>query len=50
MFIDDVSNVSINNNVFYSADQFLVYVEDIISDYSFTNNLLVGARKRHEVD
>jgi len=38
--------VNIDNNVYFWARKFLVYVEEIISDYNFTNNLLIGARKR----
>ena len=45
-FIKQVSNVSINNNVFFLARKYLVYVEEIISQYNFTNNLLIGARRR----
>lgn len=50
MFIDDVENLEINNNVFFWARKFLVYVEEVFDKYTFTNNLLVGARKRDEVD
>lgn len=50
MYIDDSMNISVNNNVMFWARKFIVYVEDIISDYNFTNNLMIGARKRDEVD
>lgn len=45
-FIKKVSNVSINNNLFFYARKFLVYVEEVLGEYNFTNNLLIGARKR----
>ena len=44
--MEESSNIMMNNNVFYWARKFLVYAEDIISDYNFTDNLLIGARKR----
>ncbi len=45
-----ISNVHFNNNVFFWARKFLVYVEEVNGKYNFTNNLLVGARKRDEVN
>ena len=48
-YIKQSENIKINNNVFYWARKFLVYAEDIISKYEFTNNLMIGARKREEV-
>jgi hypothetical protein len=50
MFIGNVANLEINNNVFFWAKKFLVYVEETLHDYKFTNNLLVGALKRPEYD
>ena len=49
MFIDDIANVSITNNIFHDGRKFTVYVEDILSDYTFENNVLIGTRKRDEV-
>ena len=45
-----MANVSIHNNVLFWARKFIVYVEDILSNYNFTNNFMVGARKRDEVN
>ena len=50
MFMDKFTNVTITDNVFFWARKFLVYVEEAISDYTFEENLLIGARKRDEVD
>ena len=50
MFMDKFTNVTITNNVFFWARKFLVYVEEAISDYKFEENLLIGARKRDELD
>ena len=45
IFIDDISNATINNNVLFWARKFIVYVEDTISNYTFSNNFMVGARE-----
>lgn len=50
MFMDDNTNITMTNNVIFSARKFLVYVEDVFSHYTFTKNLLIGARKRDQVD
>lgn len=50
MFMDKFTNVTITDNVFFWARKFLVYVEQAFSDYTFEDNLLIGARKRDEVD
>jgi hypothetical protein len=44
-WIADSKNITFNNNVFFWARKFLVYVEKV-DKYNFTNNLLIGARKR----
>ncbi len=48
-YIDFSSNVTFNNNVFFYARKFLVLVY-VVNNYVFTNNLLIGARKRDEID
>ena len=50
MNIENVADLEIHNNVFFWAKKFLVYAGVILHDYSFTNNLLIGALKRPEFD
>jgi len=38
----DSVNVTVNNNVFFQAQQFIVSASGM-QDYTFTNNLLIGA-------
>lgn len=45
MWITKATNLKVDNNVFYEAKKFLVYVE-FVDNYTFTNNLLVGAKRR----
>lgn len=40
-----VSNVKFDNNVLYGARKFVTYVQ-FTKNYTFTNNLLIAARKR----
>ena len=49
VFIKNVANVSITNNVFFKARRFLVYVEEVLSQYNFEDNVMVGAEKRSEL-
>lgn len=46
MYLDQNMNLTIDNNLFFKAKKFLVYVENVLSKYSFTNNLLIGALDR----
>ena len=46
LYIDDSSHMTFDNNMFFRAKKFIVYVENVISDYHFTNNVLIGALKR----
>lgn len=48
-YIDLSSNVTFDNNVFYYARKFLVYVLRA-NNYTFTNNLLAHALKRSELN
>ena len=46
MLIDNVAGVHIENNVMFWARKFIVYVEEVIANYTFIDNLLIGAKKR----
>ena len=46
MYLDQNMDVSMTNNVLFHAQKFLVYVENVISGYTFTGNLMIGAHKR----
>jgi hypothetical protein len=48
-YIDFATNLTFNNNVFFYARKFLLLVYHV-KNYNFTNNLLIGARKRDEID
>jgi len=47
--MDQSSNITFNNNVFYKARKFLVFAY-YIKNYTFTNNLLIYAHRREELN
>lgn len=48
-YVDNVMNVTFRNNVFFKGRKFLALVLNV-DHYNFTNNVLIGAQKRQEVD
>jgi hypothetical protein len=48
-FFDDISDLTVNNNVFYLAKKYITYVHKVNHRYSYMNNLLIGAQKRADI-
>lgn len=48
MWVANTTNIKIDNNVFHIGKKFLLYAE-FVNNYTVTNNLLIGARARSEL-